>query len=89
MGETYHIWFTFYRYNTGMADNGTFSRKIVFNSLEEATHAKWMIEAYIKGTLSTGNKEKLEEEYLGGRCNGFFESFDGIYKVHSYAERVD
>jgi len=89
MNDThYHIWFTYHRYDTGQ-EGGDYSRKATFHTLEEAAHAKWMIEAYIRGKLSSGNKSKLEEKYLGGWCSGFFKSFDGIYKVHSSCERMD
>jgi len=84
----YRIWFTYYRYNSGNADNGNYTRKVDFNTLEEAVAAKWQILAYINKALPEYQRDELEEEFLGGRCEGFFKSFDSMEKIVTVTEPI-
>lgn len=65
----YQVRFVYYKYNDGSADNGYYTYRKNFNSLEEAKKYIPQI-SYKTGWL-------WEECHI----NGYAERFDGIYKI--------
>jgi hypothetical protein len=87
--ETYRVEFKLYQYNSGAADNGTFTKGINCSTLEEAKSIKTKIDkTYINyefdDNLLEGDNDAIwvnELIYKLTPCGGFLKSIAEIYLI--------
>lgn len=77
----YKVQFKVYQYNSGRADNGTFTQYMTYNTLEEAQAIKKLIDrVYNKENYSEEEYEIIQEIiYELAPQGGFLESGADIY----------
>lgn len=73
----YIVKFTYYHYNTGQSDNGTFKGERCFTTLKDARMARHRIIDCIENRASDAPDRETKDEMFGG--DGYFKSFDGIF----------
>lgn len=74
----YIVKYTYYQYNSGMGDNGTYSKKIEFEHVEDAKLLYKNIQDCIDKKLDEQSEHDLINDYLN--YDGYFKEVK-IYKA--------
>lgn len=82
----YEVYYRYYQYNDGSANNGTFTDCTAFDSIEDANTLADKIDNY--DSLGEEGRDKLVGDLIPGGCGGYFIGKARILKVTRKEEEI-